>query len=254
MTRLRFLAVALLTVLGVTQTATSEPAFASNCLSCHGVLQSNVLGIVGYNTTADPDESATGAPDRGTLKVFRAYRGTARPLKSTIQNLVPDDTYAVTLKRLRYNGVVSGGHLTYSADCDWPEWGDAASYYSQPDRAYTWGVGPTQFSYALEIGPDAAYDYYDLVLAIAGKFGDTGDLYYAEEHVYVQVVPPLPGDLNCDGSAGFNDINPFVLRLSNPIAYQTAYPGCPDANADINADGSVGFSDINPFVALLAGG
>ena len=254
MTRLGLSLVALFAALGVARAAAFEPAFGSNCLSCHGALQSNVLSVTGYNTTADPDESATGAPDRGTLKVFRACRGTTRPLKATVQNLVSGDTYAVTLKRLRYTGVVSGGQLTYSADCNWPEWGDAASYYSQPDIAYPWGSGPTLFDYALDIGADAAYDYYDLVFAVAGKFSDTGDLYYAEEHFYVQVVPPLTGDLNCDGSVNFVDINPFVLRLSNPTAYQAAYPGCPNANADINADGSVNFRDINPFVALLAGG
>jgi len=63
-----------------------------------------------------------------------------------------------------------------------------------------------------------------------------------------------PGDLNCDDSVDFGDINPFVLRLSNPAAYQAAYPNCPDANGDINGDGSVDFGDINPFVALLTGG
>ncbi len=62
----------------------------------------------------------------------------------------------------------------------------------------------------------------------------------------------LPGDLNCDGSVDFGDINPFVLRLSDPAAYQVAYPNCPDANGDINGDGSVDFGDINPFVTLLA--
>ncbi len=60
-----------------------------------------------------------------------------------------------------------------------------------------------------------------------------------------------PGDLNCDGSVNFGDINPFVLRLSNPAAYTAAFPGCSDANGDINGNGSVGFEDINPFVALL---
>jgi hypothetical protein len=40
----------------------------------------------------------------------------------------------------------------------------------------------------------------------------------------------LVGDLNCDGTVGFGDINPFVLFLSNYSA------------------------DINPFVALLTGG
>jgi hypothetical protein len=62
------------------------------------------------------------------------------------------------------------------------------------------------------------------------------------------------GDLNCDGAVDFGDINPFVLRLSNPGQYQSEYPGCPDENADIDEDGVVGFGDINPFVALLSAG
>jgi len=61
------------------------------------------------------------------------------------------------------------------------------------------------------------------------------------------------GDLNCDGVADFGDINPFVLRLSNPAAYWTTFPACADSNGDINGDGVVDFGDINPFVALLAG-
>jgi hypothetical protein len=61
------------------------------------------------------------------------------------------------------------------------------------------------------------------------------------------------GDLNCDGSVNFGDINPFVLALTDPVAWQAAYPGCPVANGDINGDGSVSFGDINPFVALLTG-
>jgi len=62
------------------------------------------------------------------------------------------------------------------------------------------------------------------------------------------------GDLNCDGLVGFGDINPFVLLLSNPAAWQATYPDCPILNGDINGDGAVDFGDINPFVALLSGG
>lgn len=61
----------------------------------------------------------------------------------------------------------------------------------------------------------------------------------------------MPGDLNCDLMVDFGDINPFVLRMSNPAAYQAMYPRCLGANADINADGAVNFGDINPFVAML---
>jgi subtilisin family serine protease len=72
--------------------------------------------------------------------------------------------------------------------------------------------------------------------------------------VWVKPVGPLlPGDLNCDGVVGFKDINPFVLALSDPVAYQAAFPNCNILNGDINGDGQVNFRDINPFVALLTG-
>jgi hypothetical protein len=63
----------------------------------------------------------------------------------------------------------------------------------------------------------------------------------------------IPGDLNCDGGVDFDDIYPFVLALSDPAAYQAAYPNCNITNGDCNGDGLVDFDDINPFVALLSG-
>ena len=61
-----------------------------------------------------------------------------------------------------------------------------------------------------------------------------------------------PGDLNCDGLVDFRDINPFVLYLSNYIAWATAYPACNPQNGDVNGDGTYpSFGDINPFVTLL---
>jgi hypothetical protein len=68
-------------------------------------------------------------------------------------------------------------------------------------------------------------------------------------------VGGLRGDLNCDGSVNFQDINPFVLYLSNPSSWQATFPGCLLQNGDINADGTYpSFGDINPFVTLLSGG
>jgi hypothetical protein len=62
-----------------------------------------------------------------------------------------------------------------------------------------------------------------------------------------------PGDVNCDGNVNFGDINPFVMLLTSPAQWQTAFPSCPMLNGDINADDRVNFGDINPFVALLVG-
>jgi hypothetical protein len=61
----------------------------------------------------------------------------------------------------------------------------------------------------------------------------------------------LVGDVNCDWTIGFGDINPFVMSLTDPTGYAAAYPNCPLANRDINGDGVCNFGDINPFVTLL---
>jgi hypothetical protein len=71
----------------------------------------------------------------------------------------------------------------------------------------------------------------------------------------VDCTPPFAvGDLNCDGHVDFGDINPFVLTLTNPASYRSAFPACDIMLADINGDGAVDFGDINPFVAVLSGG
>lgn len=61
------------------------------------------------------------------------------------------------------------------------------------------------------------------------------------------------GDMNCDGVVNFEDINPFVLALTDMLEYMRKYPGCDWLNGDINDDGWVDADDINPFVRLLAG-
>jgi hypothetical protein len=80
----------------------------------------------------------------------------------------------------------------------------------------------------------------------------------AVDDFLIEVVdcnPPEPpaGDLNCDGTVNFGDINPFVQILSDFDGWQAAHPDCPWQNGDVNGDGSVNFGDINPFVALLTG-
>ncbi len=64
---------------------------------------------------------------------------------------------------------------------------------------------------------------------------------------------PLLCDMNCDGVVDFNDINPFVLALSDHDAYVAEYPCCDYYNGDCNENGFVDFADINCFVAALSG-
>ncbi len=101
----------------------AAPAWGANCLSCHDVVLPNAIAVLGPDTQADPDESATGAPDRGMRPVFQAAPGSIKTLQVEIFGLDMDDTYAVELKRLRSPGVVQGEVLTFSGDCLWAYWG-----------------------------------------------------------------------------------------------------------------------------------
>jgi hypothetical protein len=94
------------------------------------------------------------------------------------------------------------------------------------------------------------FRFYDII--IEGDVDGDGKFEPLEAHG-VQSTPVHPGDLDCNGVVDFGDINPFVLRLSNPTAYAESFAGCPDGNGDVSGNGSVGFDDINPFVALLSG-
>ena len=93
-----------------------------------------------------------------------------------------------------------------------------------------------------------------VVVGDAGQYDVliTDDCGQAISEPAVLIVPP-PGDLTCDGTLDFADINPFVSALTNPAAYAHEFPYCDIMLADINGDGSVDFGDINPFVALLTG-
>jgi probable HAF family extracellular repeat protein len=63
--------------------------------------------------------------------------------------------------------------------------------------------------------------------------------------------PSSMGDMNCDGTVDFGDINPFVLALTDPAGYQAAFPDCNPLIGDMNGSGFVDFPDINLFVAKL---
>ncbi len=82
------------------------------------------------------------------------------------------------------------------------------------------------------------------------QFGDAGTAVAGVSrwnYVRYGVASALAGDVNCDGTVDFRDINPFVAVLTVP----GDMPGCGVMNADINQDGAVDFGDINPFVDLM---
>ncbi|HVZ92998.1 MAG TPA: zinc-dependent metalloprotease family protein [Phycisphaerales bacterium] len=67
----------------------------------------------------------------------------------------------------------------------------------------------------------------------------------------LEAVPPLPGDLNCDGVVNGNDCSAFALALTNPSSYASTFPGCNILNGDINNDTLVNAADRAGFCALV---
>jgi hypothetical protein len=108
----------------------------------------------------------------------------------------------------------------------------------------SWSYDSSAVGTALAFGDLNGDQWPDLILGYSGQ--PCVVVFYAAP------PPPTPGDLNCDGVIDFDDINPFVLALSDPVAYQAAYPNCNLLNGDCDFDGDVDFDDINAFVALLS--
>lgn len=67
----------------------------------------------------------------------------------------------------------------------------------------------------------------------------------------VIVVNGCPGDLNCDGTVDFFDIDAFVCALQGPPCYNALFPHCRYLLGDCDGDGYVTFYDIDRFVQLL---
>ncbi|MCC7408620.1 MAG: hypothetical protein IT442_11160 [Phycisphaeraceae bacterium] len=63
----------------------------------------------------------------------------------------------------------------------------------------------------------------------------------------------LPGDFNGDGEVNVQDINPFVVALTDEAGFFATHPEISLAAVDLNADGHINVQDINPFVEKLTG-
>jgi hypothetical protein len=62
-------------------------------------------------------------------------------------------------------------------------------------------------------------------------------------------VAHCPGDMNCDGSVTFADIDAFVEALSGRENW--THDPCPWSNGDCSGDGEVTFADIDGFVTRI---
>lgn len=97
-----------------------------------------------------------------------------------------------------------------------------------------------------------------------GLFGPTGVTTDSSGNVYIadtnssrvlRLDRPFrsAGDLDCDGDVDLVDGELLATALTNPAAYESAYPACEPSNRDINDDGESNGHDIAEFVVLLLG-
>ena len=108
-----------------------------------------------------------------------------------------------------------------------------------------WGGSNNSYHQLTDVMSNPDYEWDFALHAVRGAMAALIDL---------AVLAGQPGDLNCDGILDAFDIDPFVLALTSPQAYQLAFPDCNIMNADINGDGEIDAFDIDPFVELLTGG
>lgn len=80
------------------------------------------------------------------------------------------------------------------------------------------------------------------------------DGYLESEWNYSNMKTARIGDMNTDGWVTFQDINPFVLAISDPDEYESEYEFSADASGDVNQDGAANIADVSSFLSLINGG
>jgi hypothetical protein len=122
--------------------------------------------------------------------------------------------------------------ITYQVTYHWPDawW----RYLISDDYGSTWTESPDGMTLRVLLDGDT-----DGWAALPG-----------DDWTSVPATPVL-GDMDCDGTLSFADINPFVLALTDAAGYAQDFPACSLYNADINGDGTLDFGDINSYVALF---
>ncbi len=103
-------------------------------------------------------------------------------------------------------------------------------------------VADTNYLFAVDAETGAVREIHYFDTPPQGSFGGYGIAVY---------VPPVSGDVNCDGVMDAGDIEPFITALLDRAAYETRWPHCDADRADLNADGAIDAFDIEPFIALL---
>jgi len=106
--------------------------------------------------------------------------------------------------------------------------------------------------YDAEHEPTSIFLDQDLPEPPEGELGK----FIAANMVAANLAPalaPVLGDMDLDGDIDFDDIDDFVLGLTDASAYEHQIGVPARARGDMDADGDLDFDDINGFVGALNG-
>lgn len=253
--------------------ASAEPNWTKtgDCTACHTTMLSGVVDVYGHGGMSDPD----GSGPRDPLKVFRVQRERTKSLMVRLDGLGPKDRYAAALTQVRNLGL-TGGTLSYYADCAWSQWW--GTFFTDPTFYYRWNAGPTEFKFDLQPTADASFDAYELVFAVAGINDDTNQLFYAEEHFLLQVLPeglapprvtsavsrrrhgaagefdvdlmPAGGQLAFEGRIG--GPKNIIVTFSEPIQAATASPSDVALSSSAGSPGAITGVSVSGAQLLIA--
>ena len=80
-----------------------------------------------------------------------------------------------------------------------------------------------------------------------------GDFFSAQATLTVTLIGfRLLGDMDCDGNVDFDDIDEFILGLSDLSEYEKQFGIPPATKGDTDGDGDLDFDDIRGFVTHLS--
>ncbi|MFV1965322.1 MAG: sulfatase-like hydrolase/transferase [Pirellulaceae bacterium] len=112
-----------------------------------------------------------------------------------------------------------------------------------------YAIGPR----ALDLAGSDAVSLSDDLRTIAVSLAALGDE-VVQMRILTALFSLLSGDMDFDGNVDFDDIDEYVLGLSDEVAYQAAFGPLPSINGDTDGDGDLDLDDIPGFVQILVDG
>ncbi len=121
--------------------------------------------------------------------------------------------------------------------------------------ASLWRPGDPQPSAEIRVGADATYtSFFGGMILNENDFNSDFDQVEARfPWAKMAALELIDGDMDCDGDVDFDDINDFVMGLTDAAGYEAIFGLPPVMKGDTDNDGDMDFDDIGVYVQILSG-